>query len=224
MIRHLPILLGICVAIVSGLIGVVGVHALAHYELVSAPPMVMTFDQFATSRPKDTYHYTLTNFCRGTDAYPSSVDEAGQWEKVRVCLFSDRGIRQNANYISTIVEIEGVKGPKELATLFEKGELNVYFWPNKQQLPTDVYNRMASKYRGMLFDKCLHCESGGPVPSPDFGNCCIYIGIAGFSLSVIGVIAFFCFKSIRASISRRQDPWYDEEEEQFNNRAGLPSI
>ncbi len=223
MVRYLPILLGTCVAIVSGLIGAVGVRALAHHEKVSAQPVVMTFDEFVTSRPKDTYHFKLTDIRHGASVYPESTRDDGKWEKVYVCLFSNQTTRLRKNYISVIIELDGVEGPEELATLLDKGELDVYYWPNKQGLPRDVYNRMALKYRGMHFNRCLHCESGGPKPSPDFGNSCIYVGIGGVGISVVSVIIFYLVKLIGVLLFRKRDPWYDEEDDQFNNRAGLPS-
>ncbi|QEG20895.1 hypothetical protein [Mariniblastus fucicola] len=224
MVRYLPILLGACVAIVSGLIGAVGVRALAHYEKVSAPAVEMTFDEFARKRLADTSHYKLTNIRHGASVYPEPTRKDGEWEKVYVCLFSNETTRLGKNYISIIAEIDGVSGTEELAKLLQAGELEIYYWPNKQGLPQGVYNRMAQKYRGMDFDRCLHCESGGPPPSPDFGNSCIYVGIGGVTLSIVCVIAFYLIKLIGSMIFRERDPWYDDEEDhQISNKAGLPS-
>lgn len=223
MVRYLPILLGACVAIVSGLIGAVGVRSLAQHERLSADPTTMTFRQFATQRPDDTYHFELTNLSYGASVYPNPMRPDGEWEKVYVCLFSRDTKRLGKNYISVIAEIDGVKGTDELSALLEDGKLDVYFWPRRQGLPKSVYNRMAQRYRGMQFNRCLHVESGGPPPNADFGNGCIYVGIGGVAVSVLFVVIFYVVKFIGMLISNRRDPWYDEEEHQVNNKAGLPS-
>lgn len=223
MVRYLPFLLGTCLAIVSGLIGAVGVRALAHHEKVSVAPTVMTFNEFVEKRPEDTYRFELTNLRAGVSVYPNPIRPNGEWEKVYVCLFSRNTRRLGKNYISVIAEIEGVSNVEELSKLLESGTLDVYHWPAKQSLPKDVYNRMAQKYRSMQFKKCLHVVSGGPPPSPDFGNSCIYVGIGGVGLSVISVVAFYSVRLIGCLLFRKRDPWYDEEEEQISNKAGLPT-
>lgn len=224
MVRYLPILLGACIATVSGLIGAVGVRALAHHEKVSVAPTVMTFRQFINERPENTYHYELTNLRAGTSVYPNPIKPDGEWEKVYVCLFSADTRRLGNNYTSIIAEIDGVSGINELAAFLQSGNLDAYYWPERQQdLPNDIYNRMARKYSGMNFKECVHIEAGGPEPSPDFGNSCIYVGIGGVSLSVICVVLFYVFKLIRAVLFRTSDPWYDEEEVQITNKAGLPT-
>jgi len=223
MVRYLPILLGTCLAIVSGLIGAVGVRALAFHEKVSAAPVVMTFEEFTTDRPDDAYHYQLTNLRAGTNVYPDPVLPDGEWEKVYVCLFPRETRWLGKNYISIIAEIEGVKGVDELAEYLKDGKINAYHWPTKQDLPKQVYDRMAQKYRSMQFKKCVHVESGGPPPSPEFGNNCIQFGIYGVGLSVISVAVFYFVKLVGVLLFRKRDPWYDEEEEQISNKAGLPT-
>jgi len=172
MVRYLPILLGTCLAIVSGLIGAVGVRALAHHEKVAAAPTVMTFSQFMKKRPDDTYHFQITNLRPGRSVYPDPVKANGEWENVYVCLFSKNTQRLGKNYTSIIAEFEGVESIEELSKLLAGGKLDAYYWPSRQSLPTSIYNRMAQKHRSMQFKNCLHVKCGGPPPSPDFGNSC----------------------------------------------------
>ena len=223
MFRFLPILLGICVAIVSGLIGAVGMRSLAHYEKVSATPTEMTFEQFNENQPEDICHYKLIDLRCGSNVYPEPIQPDGEWEKVYVCMFSNKTHSLGKNYNSIIAEIDGIKGIKELAEFLQGGSLDAHFWPNEQSLPDSVYNRMAQKYRGMRFDKCLHVQAGGPPPSPSFGNTCTWIGIGGISLSVLGVIGFYGLKLLGTFTSRHRDPWGDEDEDVITNKAGLPT-
>ena len=196
MVRYLPILFGACLAIISGLIAAVGVRALAQYERVAADPIEMTFDEFFEGRPDEVFRYRLTDIQHGASVYPEPVREDGNWEDVYLCLFPKRMKRLSNSYSSIIVKMQGVRGSKELAAKLEDGSLEVFFWPEKQNLPDGIYNRMAKKYRGMQFQKCLHCEAGGPPPSPDYGNSCIYFGIIGVSVSVVGVLGFYLLRMI----------------------------
>ena len=222
MVRYLPILLAGCVAIISGLIGAVGLRALGEYEKLSVEPMEMTLVEFASDQPDDKFRFRLTDLQHGASVYPEPAADDGEWQQVYVCLFPKNLKRLPKNYASVIVKFDGVKGKDELAKLLEDGELDVFYWPQKQKLPESVYNRMAKKYRGMLFDQCLHCETGGQPPSPDFGNSCIYAGTAGVSLSFIGIIAFYLFRMLRSRRGKSMD-WNDDKPEQFANKAGLPS-
>ncbi len=223
MIRFLLIIIAVCMAIVSGLIAVVGVNSLAYHEKVTAAPVVMTFDEFETSRPEDTCHFQLVDLRHGSSVYPEPVRKDGEWEKVYVCMFSNQTTHLGKNYTSIIAEVDGVKGSAELAKFLDAGQLDVLYSPNHQDLPESVYNRMASKYRGMRFDSCLHVKTGGPPPSPGFGNFCFYGGIAGVAISVLGLVGFCLIKLFGAVMDRKNDPWYEDEEEQIRNRAGLPS-
>lgn len=223
MFRFLPILLGICVAVVSGLIGAVGMRSVAHYEKFTADPTVMTFEQFTEEQPEDFCHYKLIDLRCGSNVYPEPVKPDGEWEKVYVCMFSGQTKSLGKSYHSIIAEIDGIKGIKELAEYLQDGSLDAHFWPSNQSLPDSVYNRMAQKYRSMQFDQCLHVAAGGTPPSPTFGNNCIYIGIGGVIVSVLGVVGFYCLKLFGMMNFGHRDPWYDEDEDQIRNRAGLPS-
>jgi len=210
MVRILPILLAACVAIISGLIGAVGLRALSEYERLSVEPLQMTLEEFSKDQPEDAFRFRLTELQHGASVYPHPAVEDGQWKEVFVCLFSKNMKRLGQNYTSVIVKFDGVKGAEELGKLLEDGELEVFYWPEKQKMPDSVYNRMAKKYRGMLFDQCLHCETGGAPPSPDFGNSCIYLGTAGVSLSFLGLLGFYLFRMIRSRRPGAKDSWQDE--------------
>lgn len=222
MVRYLPILLGTCLAIISGLIAAVGVRALSQYEIVAADPLEMTFDEFYQSRPDDVFRYRLTEIQHGSSVYPQPVREDGDWEDAYICLFPKRMKRLGKSYASIIVKVKGVKSSTELAEKLKDGSLEVFYWPTKQDLPKGVYNRMAQKYRGMQFQKCLHCEAGGPPPSPEFGNSCIYFGIGGVSISVFGVLGFYVLRML--GLFRSKDSWDDDQKQgpAQVNRAGLP--
>lgn len=222
MVRYLPILLGACLAIISGLIAAVGVSALAQYEIVAADPIEMTFDQFYEGRPDDVFRYRLTEIQHGASVYPEPVRDDGEWEDAYVCLFPKRMKRLGKSYSSIIVKVKGVKSAEELASKLEGGSLEVFYWPDKQDLPTGVYNRMAKKYRGMQFQKCLHCEAGGPPPSPDFGNSCIYFGIGGVSISVFFVLGFYVLKMLGLFGSKDSSEDETRWEVKHDNKAGLP--
>lgn len=223
MVRFLPLLLGTCVAIVSGLIGAVGVRALAHHEKISVAPTEMTYYQFVTSRPADTHHFEVSNLRAGTSVYPTPIKPDGEWEEVYVCLFSKDTQWLRNNYTSIIAKIKGVSGTEELAAFLKEGKLDAYYWPDQQDLPYEIYNRMAQNYSGMHFKECIYVEAGGPKPSPDFGNNCIYVGIGGVSMSVIGVVLYYLFRVLSMFLFFTYDPWFDEEEEQITNKAGLPT-
>ena len=218
MLRCLPVLLAACVAIISGLIGAVGLRALAEYETLSVEPHPMTLEQFASDRPEDKYRFHLTDLQHGASVYPEPVRDDGSWETVYVCLFPKRMKRLGVNYASVIVKFDGVKGSEQLGELLNDGELNVFYWPEKQTLPDDVYNRMAKKYRGMLFEQCIHCETGGEPPSQDFGNSCIYAGTAGVSLSFIGLVGFYLVRMIRRR--KISNPSRSEEEQHSGQNVG----
>ena len=222
MVRVLPILLAVCTGVISALIGAVGLRALAEYEKLSVEPMEMTLEQFASDQPEDKFRFHLTDLQHGASVYPEPAVDDGQWEQVYVCLFPKNLKRLGKNYASVIVKFEGVKGSEDLAKLLDDGELDVFYWPQKQSMPDGVRNRMATKYRGMLFEHRLHCETGGQPPSPDFGNSCIYAGTAGVSLSFIGIVGFYLLRMLFSRRGRSKD-WHEEETEQYANKAGLPS-
>jgi len=216
MTRILPILIGLCFAIISGLIAAAGVFALADYEKVAADPLEMTFAEFFDQRPEDVFRYQLTDVQHAAKIFPEPALEDGQWENVYVCLFPQSMKRLGGSYTSIIVKVEGVKGSAELTEMLEDGSLEVYYWPEKQNLPADLYHRMAKGFLGMQFQDCLHCEAGAPTPSPDFGNSCIFMGIAGVSLSFLGVLGFYVFRWMRSMSSKNS---FDDELEEMEAPA-----
>ena len=202
----------------------VGMRELSLYEQKSAPPVDISIENFVHSRPQNVNHFKLKDIRPGANVYPAPVRKDGEWEKVYVCLFSKNTYRLPKNYFSVIVELDGVNGREQLGELLSRGELEVYYWPDDQELPSEVYNRMAFKYRGMHFARCLLCKSGGPPPSPDYGNNCMMVGFIGFILSFVGVVGYYCIRLLLSVIYRERDPWYDEDDDPVTNRAGLPAL
>ena len=209
MARFLPILIGACFAIISGLIAAVGVVALTDYEKVAADPLEMGFAEFFQQQhDQEVCRYRLTDVQHGASVYPQPQRDDGQWENVYVCLFPQSMTQLSGTYESIIVKFEGVKSSAELSELLQDGSLEVYYWAEKQELPDDVHNRIAKSYRGMQLQDCLHCEAVTVPPSPDFGNSCVYAGIAGVSISVLGVLGFYVLRVmgvLGSKKSRRQE-------------------
>jgi len=162
------------------------------------------------------FRYQLTDVQHAAKIFPEPALEDGQWENVYVCLFPQSMKRLGGSYTSIIVKVEGVKGSAELTEMLEDGSLEVYYWPEKQNLPADLYHRMAKGFLGMQFQDCLHCEAGAPTPSPDFGNSCIFMGIAGVSLSFLGVLGFYVFRWMRSMSSKNS---FDDELEEMEAPA-----
>jgi hypothetical protein len=210
LIRYLPVLFAACIAIISGLIGAVGLRALAEYEKLSVDPTEMTLEKFFNDRPEDKFRFLLTDLQHGASVYPDPVADDGDWKQVYVCLFPKNVKRLGKNYASVIVKIDDVKSADELSKMLEDGQLDVFFWSHKQHLPDSVSNRMANKYSGMRFEHCLFCEAHAQPPSPDYGNSCIYAGTAGVSLSFMGIISFYMLRMILSRRSRMND-WKDED-------------
>ena len=197
MLRYLPLLAGVCLAVISGLVTIVGVCALADYEQVAADPLDMTYESFVNDRPDDVFRYRLTDIQHGATVYPEPILEDGQWEEVYVCLFPIETKKLSRDYSSIIVKFTGIKGSADLTERLKDDSLELYYWPEKQSLPKAVYDRMALNYRGMQFDRCLHCEAGAPTPSPDLGNGLVSLGIAGMSTAVFGTLGFYVLYFLR---------------------------
>lgn len=222
MLRFLPIILGGCVAIVSALIAAIGILALADYERLSAEPFEISCKNMLTMVPNETYRFRLTDWKHGKNVYPVPVRDDGEWESVYVCLFPKELKKLRNNYSAVVVRMDGVTGTKELKELFSTGELDVFYKPAKQEIETNLYSRMAQKYRSMTFEDCVQVHCGGPPPSDQFGRMCFYGGLIGLGVSVAAVVLFYLFKLLKALLFRQKDPWADEEPKSVSNRAGLP--
>lgn len=237
MIRVLPIILAICVAIVGVLVALVGVRALAFYEKAIATPISISCRQILQEVPEETYHFRLTDWTCGKSIYPNyaanEMDESGEprkrssdetWESVWVCLFP-KGKRLHDNYASVLLEIRDVHSMPELRDYLDSGVLEFQCWPNRQEIDSKTYARMANKYRRMNFDSCVLGEVGGRPPSPNFGKSCIRIGIGCVVASVIGMATMIFWKMFRFLTTKSHDPWYEEnEKEPVSNRANLPVV
>jgi len=224
MLRFLPIILGGCVAVVSGLIAAIGILALADYERLTAEPFEISCKNFLKVVPRDTYRFRLTDWKHGKSVYPDPVAEDGQWESVYICLFPKQLKKLRNNYSAIVVRMEGVNGTERLEEILDSGDIDVYYAPDKQGFETGLYSRISQKYRSMTFEDCVQVHCGGPAPSNRFGNMCFYGGLIGMGAAIGLVILFYLFKMLKAIFTRKKDPWLEEQAEVVNNRAGLPSV
>jgi hypothetical protein len=237
MVRFLPIILAACVAIVSGLIGAVGVRALAIYEKLSKPPVPISCKDLLNELPEEVYHFQLTDWSRGRKVFPvyATIDpnekdvgsvstQKREWEGVRVCFFP-KGQRLRNSYSAVILLINNIHSEEELDAFLSTQPVNFYCLPDKQHIGASLHSKIARKYISMNFKSCVLGEIGGEPHSDGFGKTCIQVGIGGVSIAVIGLVCLYLFKGLCWLLKRKKDSWYDEEEsDTVSNRAGLPSV
>ena len=139
--------------------------------------------------------------------------------------FFPGGLRSlTKNYRAVIVCFADVPDRKVLDERIRTGRLDADFWYYSQTLDNKTYNRMASFYRSMDFDRSIVLYTGFPRQQSLVGNIMMWVATIGTVFSVFG----FGWQSIALVVTGlrygfgKTSSILDEEEIFATNRAGLP--
>ena len=233
--RIVSILLYMCLLIVCALVAWFGYQQLNSTaddsnRQNSQPLKQVTADQMLSRIPRVQGEFELVQFYPGKRFVALDFNDDGRWERVYVPVF-DRPLKDiRQNYRAIVVCFAGVSDDVELRKQLQSPQLTVQFWPYSQKFDNKTYNELAERYSSLDFNRSIIVHSGFPK-SAGIARYLLWVGAVGALFAMmgmgwqsLGLIAIAIRKS--AAIEQVQDEGEEEEDEdsEFLNRAGLPTI
>ena len=231
--RIVSILLCICVLVVCALIAWFG-HQQMQIEVNAEPGIQarlksVTCEQMLTRIPNGLDEFELTQFYAGKRFVSMDGNNDGRWERVYVPVF-DRPLKEiRRNYKAIVLVFADVTDVVELRKRLQQEALQAQYWPYSQKFDYKAYNSLAEKYSSLDFDRSLivHCgfpKSRGMAGYLYWGGAAgVLLALLGMGWQSLGLITIVIRKSA-ALEQAKDDEDEDEEDLEFMNRAGLPTI
>jgi hypothetical protein len=227
MVRFIPIILCILLALVSGIVLALGFQALEQNARLLDHPAEFTCKALLEEPPSQTQQIEFSKFRVSPRAATLDFDGDGKWDEVYVCAFPTTKRVPKKNYYAAIINVGNVTNQQELDAVFEKNSepKEMFFWHNKQALSDHAHGELAMKYKSMNFSRCVTLHANYPPPTDDMGEMFILLGKGGLALSAILFVLYLLFKILVRIIPKRKYEFDDDPEpEETRNRAGLPSM
>ena len=230
--RIVGILLCICLLVVCALVGWFG-----HKQLQSdasdagagnvSPVDAVSSEELLKKIPKGLDEFRLTNFYPGKRYVADDADDDGRWERVYVPVFDKPLKKIRRNYRAIVICFADVHDEVELRKRMQAESINVQYWPFSQKFNYETYNALAERYTSLDFDRSIIVYSGFPkgVGTAKYmfwgGSLGALLVLLAMGWQSVGLISIVIRKSAAAERANDDE---DDEELEFMNRAGLPTI
>lgn len=220
MIRKVIILFSLCCVVLCAFVGYLSYDVTQESAKADAVAKPATCDEVLKTPLMQTTRVMLTGFAPGKHLASRDYDGDSQWESLCVPLFPRKHQKIGHGYCAVLVCFKNVPTREALDTLLESGELDVNFWPERQNLERAIHSQLAQKYKNMDLAKSPVLYYGFDVNNPVLGETSL-LASAGIG-SVALAIAFLAM--ISGLFLRKKPEVFDvnEEERPTTNRAGLP--
>lgn len=222
MIRKGLTLLSMCCIIMCVFVGV-----LSHQEedkaarLAAAKAVNVSCDEILDQeRPEVISRMRMQKHVRGKFIADIDYEQDGIWEELCVPFFPKRRFEVKSGYRAVLVVMNGVDSQEKLDAVLQESELDVLYWPERQEIPLAIHSKLAQQYENLDLDNCplvfYGVEPGNPL-----------LGAASLQMSKLvgGIAAVVFFLSLISLFIKFEKPQVEENTAVLptRNRAGLPS-
>lgn len=223
MIRKFTILLSLCCVVLCTFVGYLSDQAIKSSEKRTAPPVDVACQELIDERPIETSSYLVKDFAPGKFWAEIEATDTGEWSEVCMPLFPRRRSGIKHSYRGVVVCFKGVKNESELVELLQQGELELNFWPTRQDLPSVHYSRLAQRYKSMDFENSVVLHWGFEKEGPLLGKSSLMlsyaVGAIALCVAVFTLLIGFLMKlKPKPSAFSFEE---DDEDQPTTNRAGL---
>lgn len=219
MIRKAVILLSLCCAVLCGITGYMSYQATQKPDETIGETVPMSCEEVLEFRLSKTSLVTLTDFSPGK--YLAYVDDDGddQWNRLCVPFFSPQRRKIGYGYNAVLVCFKDVPTREALESLMENEELNISFWPDRQQLDLAIHSQLAQHYKNLDIAKSPVFYHGFDAANPILGESTMRVS-AGLGSVAILVAFLTMIYGLWTRTKSTED--FESENSPTTNRAGLP--
>lgn len=219
MIRKAIILLSLCCAVLCAFVGYLSFDVTQESKKAVGEGIPKTCEEVLESSLSDTSRISMSNFVPGK--YPAHVDDnENQWKRLCVPFFPPKRQEIGYGYRAVLISFKGVETREALNALIKNGELDVNFWPERQQLDRVIHSQLAQKYTNLDLAHSPVLHYGFDAANPVLGKSTM------FASAGIGSVAIFvAFMAMISGLFTRAKPTkfdIELEAQPTTNRAGLP--
>ena len=220
MIRKAFILFSLCCAVLCAFVGYLSYQVMLESDKAVGVAVPSTCQAILKSPPATTSHVKLTKFATGK--HVAYLDNNGdkQWESLCVPFFPPKPQKVGHAYCAVLVCFKNVPTRAALNALIETGELDVNYWPERQNLERAIHSQLAQKYTNMDITKSPIVYYGFDAGNPLLGEASLYASIGAGSIAL-----FLAFLTLIFGLFLRKKPAatdLNSLDEPTTNRAGLP--
>lgn len=219
MIRKAIILLSLCCAVLCAFVGYLSYQVTQESEKAVGAGVPKTCHEVLESPLSETSRITLTDFAPGK--HIALVNgEHNQWDRLCVPFFPRKRQKIGYGYRAVLVCFKDVKTREALDALIENRELDINFWPERQELDRAIHSQLAQKYTNLDLAHSPVLYHGFDAANPVLGESSMYASAAVGSAAI-----FAAFLAMVSGLFKRTKPTLSEdniEEQPTTNRAGLP--
>lgn len=221
MIRKTIIMLSLCCAVLCAFVGYLSYQVTQESEKAVRQGVQMSCGELLESLPQESSRITMTGFSIGKRLALVETEGNKDWEKLCVPFFPPKSQKLGYGYCAVLVCFKDVKSREALDALIENGELDINFWPERQQLDRATYSQLAQSYKNLDLASSPVLYHGFDAAIPFLGESSMYAcGGAG------AVAIFVAFVTLISGFFRRtKSNELDDvstEAQPTTNRAGLP--
>ena len=220
MIRNAIILLSLCCAVLCAFVGYLSYQVTQESEKAVGAGVPKTCEEMLESPVSETSRITLTDFVPGKHIAFVDNGEDNQWDLLCVPFFPPKLQKIGYGYRAVVVCFKDVKTREALDALIENRELDINFWPERQQLDRAIHSQLAQKYTNLDLARSPVLYYGFDAENPVLGESSMYAS-AG-----VGCVALFValLAMVSGLFKRTKPTLFDDivEEQPTTNRAGLP--
>ena len=223
MIKFLPFILCVFLAVASGFLLVLGNQAVKENARIVE---VKEFDgtDLLNEPPVQQKKLLVKNFTWGKHHSKMDFNEDGNWDELFVCIFPTK-VKQNiTRYKAILVNFHDVKNQEELDEFLKQTELEVLFSPG-EKVSEYAYANLAKKYKSLDFQNSVVVQANAPDVTNDNAELFLLGGKGGLALSGILFVLFLIYRVIKAILPKKKDGFdFEDAPQPTRNKAGLPSI
>jgi hypothetical protein len=220
MIRKAIILLSLCCAVLCAFVGYLSYNVTQESKKAVGEGVPKTCEQVLKSPLSETSRIKLTDFAPGKHIAQVDNDLDNQWDRLCVPFFPRKHQKVGYGYCAVLVCFKDVKTREALDALIENGELDINFWPERQQLDRAIHSQLAQQYRNLDLAHSPVLYYGFDAANPVLGESSMYASAGAGCVAI-----FVAFLAMISGLFKRTKPNLveaDGEEQPTTNRAGLP--
>lgn len=224
MLRRALITLSLCSTLLCVIVGLLSAQAMRETEQVQTEVRDFVCADLVETPPTESVTIKLDRYFRGKRLATIDVDGDREWERLAIPLFPAAPQTHQYAYRAVILCAKGFPDETSLEEALKGGELEVQYWPGRQNLERNMHSQLAQAYRNLDLQASPVVYLNYGPENPVLGEATLQLAWTVGGASVLLILFTLLWGVLAGLIQPQQRPEPVAPLAPRRNMAGLPPV